>query len=140
MADTPQTEAELLKLCDEILSGHYTRSHYLAARTIASALRTRLTAPAAAEVAEIEKRHEYRETLINFDGWSHKLDAAHRDVGALLSALRSHTERPGVTRDEVVSCIRKAAVDALFNGAGKIINPEVFDQAADAVLALLAKG
>jgi len=40
---------------------------------------------------------------------------------------------------KIKKIIRQAAIDALFNGAGKIINPEIFDEAARAILALEAE-
>ena len=41
---------------------------------------------------------------------------------------------------KIKQIIRKAAIDALFNGAGKIINPEIFDDAAGAALEAALSG
>lgn len=37
----------------------------------------------------------------------------------------------------VAKIVRQCAIDALFNGAGKIINPEIFDKAAGEIRAVL---
>lgn len=39
-----------------------------------------------------------------------------------------------MTEKQAAKIIRQAAIDALFNGAGKIINPEIFDEAARKIL------
>lgn len=42
-----------------------------------------------------------------------------------------------MTEKQIARIVRKAATDALFNGAGKIINPEVFDEAARKIVAAM---
>lgn len=64
--------------------------------------------------------------------------------------LRRHLEKRGLMVvnnfagsrpvDAATEVVRKAAREAIFNGAGEIINPEIFAQAASAVLAIFTCG
>jgi hypothetical protein len=63
---------------------------------------------------------------------------------AVEKALAERTPSPasgGASREAVAEkiarIVRKASRDALYNGAGKVINPEAFDEAATAILSLL---
>lgn len=39
-----------------------------------------------------------------------------------------------MTEKQIAKIIRQTAIDAMFNGAGKIINPEIFIEAARKIL------